>query len=193
MLQFIAEQSQQHSIADQVKAAIDGGCAWVQLRLPEADDAEIKNIAAEIIPLCRETGTILTIEDRADLAKELGLHGVHLTNPEANARQTRQDLGAEAIIGITVKSPQGVPTLEKMDIDYVTISPELTAECAKELISTVRTVGCEIPIVLTGDFDCLDIAYIRQINPSAVATDRKLMAAANPTDAIAQLITALKQ
>jgi thiamine-phosphate pyrophosphorylase len=193
MLQFIAEQSQQRTIAEQVKAAIKGGCAWVQISMPNDDDTAIRNTVSEIIPLCREAGTILTIEDHAAIAAELGVHGVHLTNTEANARQTRQDLGAEAIIGITVRSAQGVPTLAKLDIDYVTISRELTPSQAKELIETVRSVGCDMPIVLAGDFDALDIANIRAIGASGIATGKKLTNAANPAEATSQLIAALQQ
>jgi thiamine-phosphate pyrophosphorylase len=193
MLQFIAEQSQQRTIAEQVKAAIEGGCAWVQISMPNDDDTAIRNTVSEIIPLCREAGTILTIEDHATIAAELGVHGVHLTNAEANARQTRQDLGAEAIIGITVQSAQGVPTLAKLDIDYVTISRELTPTQAKELIETVRSVGCDMPIVLAGDFDALDIANIRAIGASGIATGKKLTNAANPAEATSQLIAALQQ
>jgi thiamine-phosphate pyrophosphorylase len=193
MLQFIAEKSNRYSIAEQIEMAIKGGCAWVQLHLPDSDDTEIKDIVAEAVPICREAGIILTIEDRQDIAQEHGLHGVHITNPGANARQMRQDLGAEAIIGINVTSAQGVPTLEKLDIDYVTISPEMTVEQAKELVHTVRTVGCAIPIVLTGDYNCLDINVIREIGADGVSTGAKLMQAENPSEAVSQLITALKQ
>lgn len=193
MLQFIAEQSNNLSIAEQVKMAIDGGCAWVQLRTADASDDDVRSIAAEIVPLCREHGIILTIEDRADLAKELGLHGVHLTDSTANARQMRQDLGAEAIIGINVTSPQGIPTLEKLDIDYATISPELTLGQVKELVETVRSVGCKMPLVLTRDFNCFDINIIRETGVSGVATGKKLIADANPSEAIKQLIAALQQ
>lgn len=193
MLQFIADKSNNFTIAEQINMAINGGCTWVQLHLPDCDDAQIKSIASEIIPICREAGIILTIEDRPDLAQELGLHGVHITTPGANARQIRQDLGAEAIIGINVSSAQGVPTLEKLDIDYVTIAPEISTEQAKDIVKTVRSVGCVIPIVLTGNYNCLDINIIRQTGVDGVATGSKLMQADNPTDAISQLLTALKQ
>ena len=193
MLQFIAERNERYSISEQVKMATDSGCAWVQLCLPDITDAETKELTDTVVPMCREAGIILTIEDNAELAQQLGLHGVHLTNSEANARQMRQDLGAEAIIGINITSAQGVPTLAKLDIDYVTVAPQLSAEQAAEIVNTVRAVGCDMPIVLTGEFDCLDIMTIRNAGVNGVATGRKLMASANPSEATKQLLTALMQ
>ncbi len=191
MLQFIAEKSDKYSIAEQVKAASEGGCSWVQLRLPDAADDEIRNIIEEITPLCRENGVILTIEDRMELAKEFGLHGVHFNDSGVNVRQLRQEYGAEPIIGVTVTSAQGVPTLEKLDVDYVTIAESLSAEQAKELIDTVRSVDCKIPIVLAGNFNCLDIAVIRSTGASGVVTGAKLLSSENPAAATEQLIKAL--
>lgn len=173
--------------------AIDGGCSWVQLRLPDLADDEITAIISQIEPICHEQGVILTIEDRIDIAKQFGLHGVHFTNPGANVRQMRQEYGGEPIIGINVTSAQGVPTLEKLDVDYVTISPELSVEQAKELIDTVRSVDCTLPIVLTGDFNCMDINIFREVGASGIATGAKLIGDSNPTQAISSLIAALNQ
>jgi len=53
-----------------------------------------------------------------------------------DARQLRADLGAEAIIGINVVTPQGVPTLEKLDIDYVTIAPGNIARGSEKQLLT---------------------------------------------------------
>jgi thiamine monophosphate synthase len=47
--------------------------------------------------------------------------------------------------------------------------------------------------VITGDFNCFDIAAIRATGASGVATGKKLMTAANPAEATSQLLIALKQ
>lgn len=193
MLQFIAEHSDKYTIAEQITMAIEGGCAWVQLRVPDLNESQILSLLEEIVPICRETETFLTIEDQPEIAKKAGIHGVHITKSGVDARQLRADLGAEAIIGINVVAPQGVPTLEKLDIDYVTIAPEISLDEAKSIIDIVRSVDCKIPIVITGDFNCFDIAAIRATGASGVATGKKLMAAANPAEATSQLLIALKQ
>ena len=53
MLQFITHPSSRFSIADEVRMVIEGGCQWVQLRMKDASDDEVRRVAEEIIPLCK--------------------------------------------------------------------------------------------------------------------------------------------
>jgi len=38
MLQYITNTSCQHSVAEQVKAVLEGGCRWIQIRMKDASD-----------------------------------------------------------------------------------------------------------------------------------------------------------
>ena len=57
MLQFITHHSNRFSIAEEVQMAIEGGCRWIQLRMKDASDEEIREVANEIIPLSKENYT----------------------------------------------------------------------------------------------------------------------------------------
>ena len=121
MLQFIAQTNDHYSVAETVQMAIEGGCRWIQLHLPELSDEDIKAMSGDIIDLCRESAAFLTIEDRPELAKELGLHGVHLTSASnRSATKLREELGPEAVIGVEVASAAAIMALRNADIDYVT-------------------------------------------------------------------------
>ncbi len=151
MLQFIPCENNKYSVAELTQMAIEAGCGWIQLHLPDASNADIRDLAAELIPLCKEAGVILTIEDRPELARDLGIHGVHLTdNSHGSARKVREDLGAGAIIGIQVADPQSILSLKGADIDYVTLNPTLTADRCRQIIADARNAGSEMPIVVTG-------------------------------------------
>lgn len=193
MLQFIAQQSDKYSLAEQMQMAIEGGCAWIQLHAPELSDEEIRELAKEFIPLCKETSTILMLEDRTELAKELGLHGVHLTDPDVNARKIREDYGPEAIIGVEVRSPQGVFALKGMDIDYVTVTPKMSLDEAAELIRTARDAGSTMPIVVSGDFDASNVESAIATGASGVATGRRLTEAADPVTATEEIMAILRK
>ena len=52
MLQFIAQESDKYSIAEEVQMALEGGCRWIQLRMPDAPDELVRETALEIIPMC---------------------------------------------------------------------------------------------------------------------------------------------
>ncbi len=146
MLQYIATANDRYSIPEQIQMVTEGGCAWVQLRVPGMDDGEIRELAREIIPLCRESKTILVIEDHAELARELSLHGVHLTSVAASPAEVREFLGPEAIIGVQSPDITAIPALKAADIDYITFSPMPTDKLAAK-IAGARGTGCDLPVV----------------------------------------------
>ena len=104
MLQFITHPSEKYSIAEEVQMAIEGGCRWIQLRMKDASDEEVRNVALEIIPMCQETDTFLIIDDRVELVNELRVSGVHLGKEDMDPMQAREILGPHAIIGVTANT-----------------------------------------------------------------------------------------
>lgn len=54
--------------------------------------------------------------------RELSLHGVFLTKNDASPVKVREELGAEAIIGAIVGTPDAALSLERADIDYVALT-----------------------------------------------------------------------
>ena len=161
MLQIIVENSDKYSIPELAQMAIEGNCGWIQLHMPDADDSEVREVCAELIPLCKETSTILTLEDRPELARELGIHGVHLTAAAGvSARSVRENLGPEAIIGAEVADAQSIITLKGADIDYVTLPPSLDRTRCAGIIDAATSAGCGIPVVVSAP---------RNINPQEIA------------------------
>ena len=117
MLQFIARENNRFSVPELVQMAIEGGCAWVVLDPGEMSDEVIREIAREVIPLCKETSTILTMVDHVDMAKELGIHGVLLQNDRRSPAELRELFGPEAIIGVEIGSLMQAMSLQGVDVD----------------------------------------------------------------------------
>jgi len=122
--------------------AVEGGCGWLVIAMPGAEPGDWRDVAAELVPLCRDAGVMLSIEDDTDAVRELGAHGVYL-NLGANPAKVREDLGAEAIVGAQIGSADSAVALAKADIDYLTLAPGADYS----LISQARTGGAEIPFV----------------------------------------------
>jgi thiamine-phosphate pyrophosphorylase len=85
-------------------AADDVAC--LQLRLKSAaghaaPDEEILRAAERVLPLCRDQGVALLVNDRPDLARAAGADGVHLGQSDAPLREARAMLGPSAAIGVT--------------------------------------------------------------------------------------------
>lgn len=123
MLQFITHPSEKYSIAEEVQMAIEGGCRWIQLRMKDASDEEVRNVALEIIPMCQETDTFLIIDDRVELVNELRVSGVHLGKEDMDPMQAREILGPHAIIGVTANTAADIIKFKGKDVDYVGLGP----------------------------------------------------------------------
>ncbi|NQV84188.1 MAG: thiamine phosphate synthase [Rhodospirillales bacterium] len=83
-------------------AALDGGdVAAVQLRLKGADDDAVRRAAEALAPVCRDSGTLLILNDRPDLARETGCDGVHVGQQDTSYADARGAVGATGIVGVT--------------------------------------------------------------------------------------------
>lgn len=90
------------AFSHELAAALDAGdVACVQLRLKEADDAAIRAAAAVLRPVVQARGVAFVLNDRPDLAAELGCDGVHVGQQDASYAQARRLVGSDAIVGVT--------------------------------------------------------------------------------------------
>jgi thiamine-phosphate pyrophosphorylase len=90
------------AFGEALEAALGGGdVAALQLRLKPASDDEIRAAAAVILPIARARGVPVILNDRPDLAAELGCDGVHLGQDDAPVSEARRRLGPDAMIGVT--------------------------------------------------------------------------------------------
>lgn len=90
------------AFATQLEEALGAGdVAAFQLRLKDASDDTIRTTVAALLPITRRYGVAFLLNDRVDLAAELGVDGVHLGQEDMPFAQARATLGEEKIIGIT--------------------------------------------------------------------------------------------
>ena len=86
----------------QLTSALDGGdVACFQLRMKDAADAQIIEAANALMPICHAKDVALLINDRVDIAKEVGADGVHLGQSDGSVKEARSELGHDASIGVT--------------------------------------------------------------------------------------------
>ena len=141
MLQFITNTNSKTSVTDQVFAVIEGGCRWIQIRMKDASDEEIKKVVDAVKPKCIETGTFLLLNDRVELAKELNVGGVHLGKEDMPVSKARMLLGAAAVIGVTANTYADVAAVSNLDIDYYGLGPYAETQTKKNLAPVLGLKG----------------------------------------------------
>jgi thiamine-phosphate pyrophosphorylase len=89
------------TLRDALRAG-DVGC--FQLRVKEADDASIKAAARALLPICHAHDVTMLINDRPDIAMEVGADGAHLGQEDLDfwpISKTRQLMGDAFVIGVS--------------------------------------------------------------------------------------------
>lgn len=184
MLQFITNDKSQTSPKDQILGVIEGGCRWVQIRLKEASDDDIRNLFAEIREKAKETLTTVIINDRVELAKSLaadGVAGVHIGKEDMPAVEARETLGPDAIIGVTAHSFDELKAFKGIDVDYVgvgpfaftetkeNIAPVLGLEGISEIALMAREFEIELPLVAVGGVKIDDVKPLLEVGANGIA------------------------
>lgn len=181
MLQYITNTDCGVPVVDQVKAVIEGGGRWIQIRMKDASDEEISEVIGEIMPLCLETESFLILNDRVELAKTLQVGGVHLGREDMLPAQARTVLGAGAVIGVTANTFDDVLAVRALDIDYIGIGPFKYTSTKKKLAPILGLEGIRdlcrkmheqeilIPTVAVGSVGYEDIAPLMEAGVNGVA------------------------
>lgn len=141
MLQYITNTDSPVSVVDQIKGVIAGGGRWIQIRMKDASDDEIRKVVEEIKPLCLETESFLILNDRVELAKTLDVGGVHLGKMDMLPSKARLTLGPAAVIGCTANTIEDIIAVHALDIDYIGIGPFRFTETKKNLAPVLGVDG----------------------------------------------------
>ena len=194
MLQFITHPSERYSIVEQEKMVLEGGCKWIQLRMKEATDEEVKAVAEELIPLCKEADAILVIDDRVELVKEMEVTGVHLGKKDMPVAEARNLLEGGPIIGATANTAGDIFALKGIDVDYVglgpfrhtttkeNLSPILGLEGYSKIMKEIREAGVQLPVVAIGGISLEDIDDVMATGVNGVAISGAIINAENPVE-----------
>jgi thiamine-phosphate pyrophosphorylase len=104
-----------------LREALEGGdVASFQLRLKNVDDDVIRRATDLLRPIVQAAGGAFILNDRPDLAAELGCDGVHVGQEDASYGEARAAMGAKGIVGVTAHDSRHL-AMEAADAgaDYV--------------------------------------------------------------------------
>jgi len=110
-------------VRSDVEAALAGGTALVQYREKGLTYDERLAKARGLVGLCRAAGVPFIINDEIALARDSGADGIHLGQGDAAPGEARAALGPDAIVGVSVGSPEEAREAEREGVDYVAASP----------------------------------------------------------------------
>ena len=185
------------TLASVTETLIQAGVTCVQLREKNQPDEEILRQARELLPICRRHGVPCIINDRPDLAKQIGADGVHVGLSDMGIEKARAILGPDAIIGGSAHSVAEALAAQQAGADYIgcgaVFGSETKTNDTKLAHSELKAI-CEavsIPVVAIGGISLDNIDQLAGTGIDGVAVVSALYAAEDKTAAAHALLDKL--
>lgn len=185
---------------DIVKAALSGGVRLVQYRNKEISDGDFELEARSILNLCRIENAILLINDRVQIAKNIGAQGVHLGQEDMPPAQAREILGPDAIIGLSTHNLTEVTAAQVLPLDYINIGPMFPTQTKDH--SQYNALGLEkvlslaahnrFPFTTMGGIKKNHLANLFRYGIQSVAMVTEISLAADPTARVQELLAEIE-
>lgn len=186
-----------------VSKGVAGGVTMVQLREKDTSTGEFIDLAFRLKEILKPYGVPLIINDRVDVALAVDADGLHIGQSDMPYELARKLLGPNKIIGLSVENMDDLIEANRLDVDYVGISPVFATNTKTDtakpfgldglkeavrlsLHPTVAIGGMNrdtaAEVMLTG---CDGIAVVSAISsaqdPAAAASELKSIVQANTT------------
>jgi thiamine-phosphate pyrophosphorylase len=183
-------------VMDVVARALAAGAPCVQLRDKAANARELLEQARAILPLVREHGARLIINDRLDVALVCGADGVHLGPEDLPVAAARRIAPPGFLIGRSTDEPESARQAERDGASYIgcgaVFGTTSKAEAAQEKIGPGRlddvARAVRIPVVGIGGITVDNVAAIAATAAAGSAVIGAVMAAPDPAAAVRSLL-----
>lgn len=106
-----------------MRAAVAAQVNLVQLREKNLPARTLHELATRAVEITNDTNTRLLVNDRADLARGAGAHGVHLTSNSLSPEIIRQTFGDDFMIGVSTHSVAEARQARDAGADFAVFGP----------------------------------------------------------------------
>ncbi|MDP8952407.1 MAG: thiamine phosphate synthase [Actinomycetota bacterium] len=180
-----------------VEEALSGGVDCVQVREKGGPARELYETARKLLPVAREGGASLLINDRVDVALACGADGVHLAAKSLPPRAARELLGQEPLLGCSVHGLAEAHAAVDAGADYVTFGhvyptsskAGMPPRGVRELAEIVESV--EVPVLAIGGIDESNVHEVLGTGCAGISVISTIIAAPDPKLAAKRLRRAI--
>ena len=200
MLQYISHYTEKYGYLDGIRLALEGGCRWIQLRMKGASDGEVRPVALQALQWCRAKGAVFVLDDRVQLAREIGADGVHLGKNDMPIAEARRLLGPGFIIGGTANTIDEVEAHWRASAGYIgcgpfrftttkeKLAPVLGLEGYRRMVADMRSRGIDLPMVAIGGITAGDVPALMQTGVTGIAVSGAVLRAEDPAGEVRKFI-----
>jgi len=186
------------SLREAARAAIGGGADAIQLRETKVTDDVMLALAAELREVTDETGKLLIVNNRPDIASLISADGVHLGQHDMPVTEARKLLRPGAIVGKSIHNIAQARAAVNEGADYISVGPIFQTETKDagppvglELLEEVSK-EISLPLVPIGGINADNVAQLVGAGAKRVAVCSAVCRAKDPKAAAAALKAGLQ-
>ncbi|WP_411273113.1 thiamine phosphate synthase [Daejeonella sp.] len=195
-LHYISQHPENGTHITAIKAALDAGAKWIQLRVKAQPKQDILQYALSALDLCNEHGAKLIVNDHPEIALKAGAYGLHLGLEDMPVEQARAIVGKDMVIGGTANTFEHIKQRVSEGVDYIglgpyrftktkqKLSPILGIDGYGDIIKRVKLAAIQTPIIAIGGIEQNDISAIIKTGLYGVAVSGAITYAVNPAQTI---------
>lgn len=186
---------------DVLAAVIAAGVDVVQLRMKDAEAAEVLEIGEAWMGVCEEAHVPFVVNDRPDIALALAADGVHLGQDDLPPIVAREIVGPDVVIGRSTHSAADIDHVlaEQADglADYIAVGPVHSTPTkpgrpptGTELLGYAAS-HVEFPWFGIGGIDTSTVADVTSAGAKRIVVVRAIIESDDPIAAVGALKAAL--
>lgn len=188
------------SLEHVVEEAVKGGVSMVQLREKDCSSAEFYALAIKLKALLTPYQVPLIINDRLDIALACDAEGLHIGQSDLPYSVARKLMGNDKIIGLSVENIEDVMEANRLDVDYIGISPVFDTQTKNDTAKALGIDGVkEInklsihPSVGIGGINQSNAEQIITAGADGISVVSAIMSAVDPKKSAEELMKIVKQ
>jgi thiamine-phosphate pyrophosphorylase len=183
-------RQQRYGHVELAELAIAGGADLVQLRDKQATDDALREEAKAFVHACHNAGVIALINDRVELARQLGASGVHVGASDLPPGEARVRLGSRTLLGATANTLEEAVQRARAPVDYLGVGPVFGTSSKASPAPTLGLDGLrriveavDVPVIAIGNITVDRIADVLSAGAHGVAVLGAVCLASSPRDA----------
>lgn len=191
----VTDAGSPHAPLDQALAAAQGGAWAVQLRDKDAADAEFAALARAMLARLRPLGVKLFVNDRVEIARALGVDGLHIGQKDGDPRAARLRLGPALLLGLSIENEAQLNLIPAGTLDYIGVGPVRATATKPDHAPPIGFEGLARiaassprPVVAIGGLGLGDAAALKAAGAAGMAVVSAVTRAADPLAATRALV-----
>ncbi|MEA5073056.1 MAG: thiamine phosphate synthase [Eubacterium aggregans] len=188
-----------HTLTQDVEAALKGGATMIQLREKTLCDADFLAEAKVIKALCAQYNVPFIINDNVAIARACDADGIHVGQRDMEADDVRALIGSTKLLGVSAQTVEQALLAQSMGADYLGVGAVYTtgtkADADNVSMDTLTDIcaAVDIPVVAIGGITQENLSGLSGTGIAGIAVVSAIFAAEDIKGATQALLTITRE